>query len=186
MVEIDKDDRLPILGLADMINVKKNVPKDKSGNIVAVYYASGEITDYPGSSASEEGIVGPKVIRDLRKLKEDDDVKAVVLRVNSPGGSAFASEQIWHAVKELKAKKPVIVSMGDYAASGVLYLLCSRHDCCGTHNPDRLYRYFRNDSECQGINRKIGLTYDVVKPTNTQTSVILCVLLMRVRSHCYK
>lgn len=51
------------------------------------------------------------MIRDLRKLKEDDDVKAVVLRVNSPGGSAFASEQIWHAVKELKAKKPVIVSM---------------------------------------------------------------------------
>ena len=61
------------------------------------------------------------MIRDLRKLKEDDDVKAVVLRVNSPGGSAFASEQIWHAVKELKAKKPVIVSMGDYAASGGYY-----------------------------------------------------------------
>ncbi|WP_300887295.1 ATP-dependent Clp protease proteolytic subunit, partial [uncultured Phocaeicola sp.] len=85
-------------------------------------YASGEITDYPSSSASEEGIVGPKVSRDLRKLQEDDDVKAVVLRVNSPGGSAFASEQIWHAVKELKAQKPVIVSMGDYAASGGYYI----------------------------------------------------------------
>ena len=76
-----------------MINVRKNVPKDKSGNIIAVYYASGEITDYPGSTTSEEGIVGSKVIRDLRKLKDNDDVKAVVLRVNSPGGSAFASEQ---------------------------------------------------------------------------------------------
>ena len=89
------------------------MPKDKSGNIIAVYYASGEITDYPGSATSEEGIVGSKVIRDLRKLKDNDDVKAVVLRVNSPGGSAFASEQIWYAVKELKTKKPVIVSMGD-------------------------------------------------------------------------
>ena len=103
LVDIDKDDRLPILGLSDMINVKKNVPKDKSGNIVAIYYASGEITDQGGSPTSEDGIVGNKVIRDLRKLKEDKDVKAVVLRVNSPGGSAFASEQIWHAVKERKA-----------------------------------------------------------------------------------
>ncbi len=78
-----------MLGLSDMVNVRKNVPKDKSGNIVAVYYASGEITDYAGSSASDEGIVGSKVSRDLRKLKDNDDVKAVVLRVNSPGGSAF-------------------------------------------------------------------------------------------------
>ena len=99
LVEIGKDDQLPMLGLSDMVNVRKNVPKDKSGNIVAVYYASGEITDYAGSSASDEGIVGSKVSRDLRKLKDNDDVKAVVLRVNSPGGSAFASEQIWHAVK---------------------------------------------------------------------------------------
>ena len=122
LVEIDEDDNLPIVGLSDMMNVKKNVPKDKSGNIVAVYYASGEITDYPSSATSEDGIVGSKVIRDLRKLKDDNDVKAVVLRVNSPGGSAFASEQIWHAVKELKTKKPVIVSMGDYAASGGYYI----------------------------------------------------------------
>ena len=104
LVEINEDDNLPILGLGDMMNVRKNVPKDKSGNIVAVYYASGEITDYPSSATSEDGIVGSKVIRDLRKLKDNDDVKAVVLRVNSPGGSAFASEQIWHAVKELKKK----------------------------------------------------------------------------------
>ena len=123
-VDLKEDDRLPVLGLSDMINVKKNMPKDKSGNIVAVYYASGEITDYSGSSTSEEGIVGTKVIRDLRKLKDDEDVKAVVLRVNSPGGSAFASEQIWHAVKELKTEKPVIVSMGDYAASGGYYISC--------------------------------------------------------------
>ncbi len=111
LVEIGKDDQLPMLGLSDMVNVRKNVPKDKSGNIVAVYYASGEITDYAGSSASDEGIVGSKVSRDLRKLKDNDDVKAVVLRVNSPGGSAFfASEQIWHAVKEPEKLKSRLLS----------------------------------------------------------------------------
>ena len=93
-VDLKEDDRLPVLGLSDMINVKKNMPKDKSGNIVAVYYASGEITDYSGSSTSEEGIVGTKVIRDLRKLKDDEDVKAVVLRVNSARWKCFCIEQI--------------------------------------------------------------------------------------------
>ena len=66
-----------------------------------------------------------KVIKDLRKLKDDEDVKAVVLRVNSPGGSAYGSEQIWYAVSELKKEKPVIVSMGDYAASGGYYISCN-------------------------------------------------------------
>ena len=125
LVKIDEDDRLPILGLEEMVNIKKNVPKDKSGNILAVYYASGEITDYAGSAASDEGIIGSKMIRDLRKLKEDDDVKAVVLRVNSPGGSAYGSDQIWREVVRLKEKKPVIVSMGDYAASGGYYISCA-------------------------------------------------------------
>lgn len=105
LVDIDKDDRLPILGLSDMINVKKNVPKDKSGNIVAIYYASGEITDQGGSPTSEDGIVGNKVIRDLRKLKEDKDVKAVVLRVNSPGGSAFACRTDLACRKRTESRK---------------------------------------------------------------------------------
>ena len=107
-----------------MINIKRNTPKDKSGNIIAVYYANGEIVNEAGSALSDETIIGSKVIKDLRKLKDNEDVKAVVLRVNSPGGSAFASEQIWHAVKELKAEKPVIVSMGNYAASGGYYISC--------------------------------------------------------------
>ena len=163
-VDLKEDDRLPVLGLNDMINVKKNMPKDKSGNIVAVYYASGEITDYSGSSASEEGIVGTKVIRDLRKLKDNDDVKAVVLRVNSPGGSAFASEQIWHAVKELKTKKPVIVSMGDYAASGGYYISCVADTIVA--EPTTLtgsIGIFGMMPNAKELSEKIGLTYDVVK-----------------------
>ena len=157
-VDLKEDDRLPVLGLSDMINVKKNMPKDKSGNIVAVYYASGEITDYSGSSTSEEGIVGTKVIRDLRKLKD------VVLRVNSPGGSAFASEQIWHAVKELKTEKPVIVSMGDYAASGGYYISCVADTIVA--EPTTLtgsIGIFGMVPNVKELSEKIGLTYDVVK-----------------------
>ena len=160
LVEINEDDNLPILGLGDMMNVRKNVPKDKSGNIVAVYYASGEITDYPSSATSEDGIV----IRDLRKLKDNDDVKAVVLRVNSPGGSAFASEQIWHAVKELKTKKPVIVSMGDYAASGGYYISCVADTIVA--EPTTLtgsIGIFGMIPNVKGLTDKIGLSYDVVK-----------------------
>ena len=167
LVEIDEDDNLPIVGLSDMMNVKKNVPKDKSGNIVAVYYASGEITDYPSSATSEDGIVGSKVIRDLRKLKDDTDVKAVVLRVNSPGGSAFASEQIWHAVKELKTKKPVIVSMGDYAASGGYYISCVADTIVA--EPTTLtgsIGIFGIIPNVKGLTDKIGLSYDVVKTNN--------------------
>lgn len=164
LVKINEDDRLPILGLDDMINIKKSVPKDKSGDILAVYYASGEITDYDGSATSDEGIVGSKMIRDLRKLKEDDNVKAVVLRVNSPGGSAFASEQIWHAVKELKANKPVIVSMGDYAASGGYYISCAADSIIA--EPTTLtgsIGIFGMIPNVKGLTEKIGLTFDVVK-----------------------
>ena len=164
LVDIDEDDNLSLLGLGDMINVRKNVPKDKSGNIIAVYYASGEITDYPGSATSEEGIVGSKVIRDLRKLKHNDDVKAVVLRVNSPGGSAFASEQIWYAVKELKTKKPVIVSMGDYAASGGYYISCGADTIVA--EPTTLtgsIGIFGMVPNVKELTDKIGLSYDVVK-----------------------
>lgn len=164
LVKINEDDRLPILGLDDMINIKKSVPKDKSSDILAVYYASGEITDYDGSATSDEGIVGSKMIRDLRKLKEDDNVKAVVLRVNSPGGSAFASEQIWHAVKELKANKPVIVSMGDYAASGGYYISCAADSIIA--EPTTLtgsIGIFGMIPNVKGLTEKIGLTFDVVK-----------------------
>lgn len=164
LVDIGEDDRLQVLGLNEMVNIQKNTPKDKSGNIVAVYYASGEITDFAGSAASDEGIVGTKVIRDLRKLKEDDDVKVVVLRVNSPGGSAFASEQIWHAVKELKAKKPVIVSMGNYAASGGYYISCVADTIVA--EPTTLtgsIGIFGMVPNAKALSEKVGLTYDVVK-----------------------
>lgn len=118
----EDDESLRTLSLDDMKNVKRNVPLDKSGNIIAVYYAFGGIDD---GTSTEEGINSQKVIKDLRKLREDKTIKAVVLRVNSPGGSAYGSEQIWREVVLLKAEKPVIVSMGDYAASGGYYISCA-------------------------------------------------------------
>ena len=103
------------------------VDQDDKGKEVAVYYAQGEIVlDNTASNfVSQDAIVSTKICKDLEKLKNDDDVKAVVIRLSSPGGDAYASEQIWHAVTELKAKKPVVVSMGDMAASGGYYMSCN-------------------------------------------------------------
>lgn len=163
MAGVDKDDKLPTLSLNDMRNVKKNVPKDKSGNIVAVYYAYGEIGS-SGMSWGSENIDADQVTRDLRQLKEDEDVKAVVLRVNSPGGSAYDSEQIWHAVTELKKEKPVIVSMGDYAASGGYYISCNADTIVAepTTLTGSIGIYGIVPSRV-GLYRKIGLNFDVVK-----------------------
>jgi protease-4 len=171
MMNIDEDDKLPLLSLEDMKNVKRNVPKSMSGNIVAVYYAVGEITDAASNITSDEGIVGNKVIRDLRKLKEDKDIKAVVLRVNSPGGSAFASEQIWKAVSELKKEKPVIVSMGDYAASGGYYISCVADSIVA--EPTTLtgsIGIFGMFPNTKGLTDKVGLSFDVAK-TNKYSDV---------------
>ena len=163
MVGIDKDDNMPVLGIQDMINVKKNVPRDKSGNVIAVYYAYGEI-DGGSSASTDEGINSEKVIKDLRKLKDDENVKAVVLRVNSPGGSAYGSEQIWYAVNQLKKEKPVIVSMGDYAASGGYYIACNADTIVA--EPTTLtgsIGIFGMMPNAKGLTEKLGVNFDVVK-----------------------
>ena len=118
-LKLDKDDEIPQLTLSDMLNVKTD--KDEEGEKIAIYYAYGSIVDNEAldyMSGGGHNIVGKRTAEDLRKLADDDDVKAVVFRINSGGGSAVASEQIRHAVKLLKAKKPVVVSMGGAAASG--------------------------------------------------------------------
>ena len=120
----DEKKRPNVLTMSEMIHVKETKEASKSKNKIAVYYAYGSIDDAMDAFGSE-GIHSEKVMIDLRKLREDDNVKAVVLRVNSPGGSAYGSEQIWREVSLLKEKKPVIVSMGDYAASGGYYISCA-------------------------------------------------------------
>jgi len=99
-----------------------NIPRDeaKAKDKIAVVYAAGEITDHTG-----DGIVADEMLKTLKKVQKNKDVKAMVFRVNSPGGSAVASEEIWHAVKLIQEKGiPVVVSMGDYAASGGYYISC--------------------------------------------------------------
>jgi len=87
---------------------------------IAILYAVGDIVD-----SGEDGIIGPDMVSQICELADDDQVKGMVLRVNSPGGSAFASEQIWEALQYFKSKeKPLYVSMGDYAASGGYYISC--------------------------------------------------------------
>ena len=124
MLKIESDEEIKQLTLSDMKDVKG---KKEEGDKVAVYYAYGDIVDSEVGGMAQEGhsIVANTVCKDLEHLMNDDDVKAVVLRVNSPGGSAYASEQIWRAVTQLKTKKPVVVSMGGYAASGGYYISCN-------------------------------------------------------------
>jgi len=107
-----------LLTTAKMAKVKR--PASKAKDKVAVLYLEGEITDEEG-----DGIVAKDVVKTIKKIRKDKDVKALVLRVNSPGGSADASEQIWHAVQNVKADGiPVVVSMGGCAASGGYYISC--------------------------------------------------------------
>ena len=117
---INSDDEIHQISLTDL----KAVEPAKGGSEVAVYYAYGDIVDSPVSNTSfnQHSIVGKDVCNDLKELMDDDDIKAVVIRVNSGGGSAFASEQMWHQIMELKKVKPVVVSMGGYAASGGYYM----------------------------------------------------------------
>ena len=139
-------------------NILNNAGKGK----IAVYYAVGDID---GSTSADEGINSKKVIKELRELREDADVKAVVLRVNSPGGSAYGSEQIWREVVLLKAAKPVIVSMGDCAASGGYYISCAA-DCIVANSTTLtgsigIFGMFPVAEKL--LKEKIGLDFDVVK-----------------------
>lgn len=114
------------VNLVEAPELAKLYDEGSSSSKIVVYYASGEIFGAEGNmnGLNGEQIIGKNVVEDLDALANDKDVKAVVLRVNSPGGSAYASEQIWHAVELLKKKKPVVVSMGGYAASGGYYISC--------------------------------------------------------------
>lgn len=125
LLKLSSDEDISQVSVAQMQQVKREPNK---GDEIAVYYAYGNIVDNEAVSLVMGGghlIVGNKVAKDLQRLADNDDVKAVVIRVNSGGGSAYASEQIWRAVSLLKAKKPVVVSMGGMAASGGYYMSCA-------------------------------------------------------------
>lgn len=148
----------------NLVSHKKmnNVPRNEKYKTdrVAVIYAEGDITDDTG-----DGIVGTKMVKTINEIAEDDDVKAVVLRVNSGGGSAYASEQIWHAMSLLKEKGlPVVVSMGDYAASGGYYISCMADSIFA--EPTTLtgsIGIFGLLPNMKGLSEKVGLSFDGVQ-----------------------
>lgn len=122
MMKLEKGDDIAQLTLNDMLNVKGGKVE---GSEIAVYYAEGDIVQDPKAATmfgNNNYIASRKVCKDLEDLMNDDDVKAVVVRINSGGGDAYASEQMWHQMSELRKVKPVVVSMGDYAASGAYYM----------------------------------------------------------------
>lgn len=158
-LDLEKDAKIPSASVKDMMSVKRTVAK-KSNNRIALLYAVGNITSGNGSQDIQDKFV----VNEIEKLRKDESVKAVVFRVNSGGGSAYASEQIWKAINDLKAEKPVVVSMGDLAASGGYYISC---------NADKIFAQpttitgsigiFGLIPNVKGTTEKLGLDIDVVK-----------------------
>ena len=153
---VDKD--YNTLTINNMKLVARN--KEYSKNRIAIVYAVGEID----GSNKNDGIDSEDISEDLLDIADNDKIKAVVLRINSPGGSAYGSEQIWKAVSVVKSKKPIVVSMGDYAASGGYYIAC---------NTDRIFAQpttltgsigiFGIFPNIGGLTDKLGIKFDNVK-----------------------
>ena len=139
--------------------------QNSSKQRIAVMYAEGEIVpEAADQTYSMTSFITEKMAKELIKLKEDEEVKAVVIRVNSPGGSAYVSDQIWKQVKALKAEKPVVVSMGNVAASGGYYISCAANQIVAEPNTLTgsigVFGMFPNMT---GLFEKLDITSDVVK-----------------------
>lgn len=161
----DDDDDLVFTSVKDM--AKSESLDEKVDDEVAVYYAYGEIVDVAaqGAFGQEHQIVGCKMVNDLQELRKNDDVKAVVIRVNSPGGSAYASEQIWREITLLKKEKPVVISMGGLAASGGYYISCPANEIFAESTTLTgsigIFGMIPDASEL--VSDKLGLRFDGVK-----------------------
>ena len=155
---------IPVIGVTNYakVPVKKGKKSTFSRNKIAVIYASGEIgIPVMGS----EGISGEKLSREIRQVRKDSSYKAIVLRVDSPGGSAYDSDVIWREVKLAADTKPVVVSMGNVAASGGYYISCAANKIVAQPNTITgsigVFGTIPNAGEL--LNKKLGITTDVVK-----------------------
>lgn len=165
---IDEDEDINQITAETMTMVKG---KHNTGDEIAVYYACGDIVDDAQGMSSKDVINAKEVCKDLEELENDDDVKAVVLRINSGGGSAYASEQLWYSIKNLKAKKPVVVSMGGMAASGGYYMSCIADKIVA--EPTTLtgsIGIFGMFPDVSGLlTEKLGIKFDEVKTNDNST-----------------
>jgi protease IV len=156
-LDIDKRKDLNMVSVSECLAAPAKVKFVK--NKIAVLYAEGDIVDDGG-----DGITPAALIKEIDDIRDNDNVKAVVFRINSPGGSAYASEQIWEAIGALKAEKPVVVSMGNLAASGGYYIACNATKIVAS--PMTLtgsIGIFGLFPMVEKLTDKIGLSFDVVK-----------------------
>lgn len=167
------DEKFPVTTLGSYVSGKVSKKNRKSDNVIAVLFAEGGISD----GETPPGGIGDKdYVKAIKKIKDNDDVKAVVLRVNSPGGSAMASENIWRELELVKdAGKPIIVSMGGVAASGGYYIAAAGDTIVA--EPTTLtgsigvFGAFPNATEL--LNDKIGITFDTIKTGEFSTGLSL-------------
>lgn len=171
MTDMDAQSDLRLTDISEY----KNVPKTTDGkglarDKIAVIYASGEIDM---GSGSPNGINSDELSRTLREAREDSTIKAIVLRINSPGGSAYGSEVIWREVQLAAETKPVIASMGDYAASGGYYIAAAADtimaDLTTITGSIGIFGLVPNAKEL--LNDKLGITQDVVN-TNAHSDIL--------------
>ena len=161
---------IPIIGATDYANASvKSAMKGFSRNKIAVIYASGDI----GIAMGGEGISGDALSREIRRVRQDSTYKAIVLRINSPGGSAFESDVIWREVKLAAEAKTVVASFGDVAASGGYYIACAADKIVASPNTITgsigIFGIFPNAGEL--LNDKLGITFDEVE-TNDHSNLL--------------
>ena len=172
LLKIDDDDDISQVSVAQMLMAKR---KSASGdNQIAIYFCEGSIVEEPIQGyiyGDGTNIVGNKVCKDLEKLAKDDNVKAVVIRINSGGGDAYASEQMWHQITELKKVKPVVISMGGLAASGGYYMSCGATwivaEPTTLTGSIGIFGAFPDISNL--MTQKLGFKYDEVKTNKNST-----------------
>jgi protease-4 len=167
---IEGNKGVPVISATNYAKVQvKGAEKPFSRNKIAVIYASGDI----GMSMGGEAIIGDEIGREIRKVRQDSSYKAIVLRVNSPGGAVFDSEVIWREVKLAAEEKTMVVSFGDVAASGGYYIACPADQIVAQPNTITgsigIFGMIPNMGEL--FNDKLGITTDVVK-TNKNSDLL--------------
>ena len=172
LLKIDDDDDISQVSVAQMLQTKSG--SSSSDNQIAIYFCEGTIVQQPTEVYLMGGgstIIGNNVCKDLESLAKDDDVKAVVIRINSGGGDAYASEQMWHQIMELKKVKPVVISMGGLAASGGYYMSCGATwivaEPTTITGSIGIFGTFADISNL--MTQKLGFKYDEVKTNKNAT-----------------
>lgn len=162
-IGLEKDEKINFVSLSDYVAAVAEQPDLKIKDKIAIVYAEGTIITGKG----ENGSIGDeKYVEVFQTIEKDDKIKAVVLRVNSPGGSALSSENILRSIQKVREKgKPVIISMGDYAASGGYYISCQADSIFAQPNTitGSIGVFSIIPSAQELLNDKLGITFDTVK-----------------------